>query len=231
MLIAILYCIGDIDAALSTPTGFPFIEILTQGTKSIAGGTALSATLVTMFLFATMGSVASTSRQLWAFARDGAVPNARFISYVHPTLKVPLVSILATCTISCLLSLINIGSATVFNAIVSLTVAGFFGSYLLPFSMLLYTRLKTPEKLEFGPWRLGRLGPWVNGVAILWSALIMFFSFWSTAVPVTKVNMNWSCVLWVAVVVFAGVFWIAHGRKVYNGPVIETEEVGRAAEA
>jgi hypothetical protein len=40
MLIAFLYCMGSIPDALATPTGYPFIEILTQGSRSIAGGTA-----------------------------------------------------------------------------------------------------------------------------------------------------------------------------------------------
>ncbi|KAF2792521.1 amino acid transporter [Melanomma pulvis-pyrius CBS 109.77] len=222
MLIAILYCIGDIDTALSTPTGYPFIEILTQGTSSIAGGTTLSAFLVTMFTFATVGIVASASRQLWAFARDNAVPNARAIAYVHPRMKIPIVSIGVTVTVSCLLSLINIGSATVFNAIVSLTVAGFFGSYLLPFSLLLYTRVKHPETLAFGPWRLGKWGVAVNLTAILGSILVMFFSFWPTVVPINANNMNWSCVLWGGVVIFAALFWVAHGRRVFKGPVVET---------
>lgn len=222
MLIAMLYCIGDVDAALNTPTGYPFIEILTQGTRSIAGGTALSALIFTMFILGTIVNVASASRQLWAFARDNAVPNARAISYVHPKMKIPLVSIAITCSISCLLSLINIGSAAVFNAIVSLTVAGFFASYMVPFSLLLYTRLYHPSKLDFGPWRLGKWGPWVNGCAICWSILVTFFSFWPAAVPVTATNMNWSCVLWSGVMIFAGTFWLAHGRKVFKGPVIET---------
>jgi choline transport protein len=223
MLVAVLYCIGDIDAALSTPTGYPFIEILTQGTRSIGGGTALSALLVTMFNLATLGIVASSSRQLWAFARDNAVPNARFISYVPAGMKIPLVSIGVTITVSCLLSLINIGSATVFNAIVSLTIAGFFGSYILPFSLMLFKRVREPETLEFGPWRLGRFGPAVNAVAILWSILVMFFSFWPTAVPVTPMSMNWSIVLWSATMIFAGAFWMAHGWKVFKGPVWEVE--------
>jgi amino acid transporter len=222
MLIAILYCIGDIEAALSTPTGFPFIEILTQGTTSIVGGTALSALLVTMFTFSTLGVVASASRQLWAFSRDNAVPSARFFSYVHPRMKVPIVSISATVTITCLLSLINIGSATVFNAIVSLSVAGVFGSYIIPFSLLLYTRIFHPSKLIFGPWRLGKWGPWINSFAILWSILVMFFSFWPTMVPVTPVNMNWSSLLWGAVMIFASLFWLLHGKRVYTGPIVET---------
>ena len=227
MLIVILYYIGDIEAALTTPTGYPFIEILTQGSRSIVGGTALSALLVVMFCCATLGVVSTASRQLWAFARDHAVPNARLISYVHPRMKVPVVSIAATATITCLLSLINIGSATVFNAIVSLTVAGFFGSYLIPFSLFLYTRLWRPERFVPGPWTLGKWGPFVNGFAIVWSVVVMFFSFWPTSVPVAAVTMNWSCVLWSAVMIFAVAFWLVHGRKVYKGPVVETtvEEV------
>jgi choline transport protein len=222
MLIAILYCIGDIDAALSTPTGYPFIEILTQATRSIRGGTALSACLVLMFFCCSLTIVATASRQLWAFARDRAVPNAKAVSSVHPRMKVPLVSICLTGTVTCALSLINIGSATVFNAIVSLSVAGFFGSYLIPLSLFLYKRIKHPEQVPPGPWTLGRWGVYVNAFAIAWSLLIMFFSFWPTSVPVTPVNMNWSCVLWSAVVLFALGFWWIHGRKVYKGPVMET---------
>lgn len=225
MLIAVLYCMGDVDAALNTPTGYPFIEIITQGVRSTGGGTALCALIVVMFIFATLGVLASASRQLWAFARDNAVPNARWVSYVHPTLKVPVVSICITATTTSLLSLINIGSATVFNAIVSLTVAGLFGSYLIPFSLLLYTRIRYPESLVPGPWTLGRWGSLVNGFAVLWGVLIMFFSFWPGNVPVTPMNMNWSCVLWSAVMLFAVVFWYAHGRKVYTGPVIETDVI------
>jgi choline transport protein len=222
MLIAVLYCIGDIDAALNTPTGYPFIEILTQAAQSTAGGTALSACLVFMFCCASLTTLASSSRQLWAFARDHAVPNATAIGYVSPRMKVPVVSICITGTITCLLSLINVGSATVFNAIVSLTVAGFFGSYLIPFSLFLYKRIKHPEQIIPGPWTLGKCGVYVNAFAILWSIVVMFFSFWPTSVPVTPVNMNWSCVLWSGVVLFAFIFWWAHGRKVYSGPVIET---------
>lgn len=79
MLIAILFCMGDVNAALTSPTGYPFIEISTQATKSQAGDTALSAFIIAMFVLANIALVASASRQLWAFARDNGVPNARII--------------------------------------------------------------------------------------------------------------------------------------------------------
>lgn len=226
MLIAVLYCIGDIDAALSTPTGFPFIEILTQATRSIPGGTALSATLVFMFCCASLTTLATSSRQLWAFARDQAVPNARVVKHVNGRMKVPLNAIAITSTITCLLSLINIGSATVFNAFVSLSVAGFFGSYLIPFSLFLYVRIRHPDRVPPGPWNLGRYGVFVNAFAIVWGTVIMFFSFWPSSVPVTAMTMNWSSVLYSAVVIFAVGFWWVHGRRVYKGPVVETDVGG-----
>lgn len=225
MLIAMLYGIGNIDAALSTPTGYPFIEILTSASRSIAGGTVLSALITTMFILCTLGTIASSSRQLWAFARDNAVPNAKLLGYVHPTMKVPTVSLGTTVAIACTLSLINIGSAIVFNAIVSLTVAGLFGSYLIPFCLFLYKRIAQPEELTAGPWTLGKWGVWVNGFAIAWSVLVMFFSFWPSSVPVTAKTMNWSCVLWSAVMLFAVGFWTVHGRKVYKGPVVEVTNI------
>lgn len=41
MLIAVLFCLGNLDNALSTPTGFPFIEIFRQATNSTSGGTVM----------------------------------------------------------------------------------------------------------------------------------------------------------------------------------------------
>jgi choline transport protein len=52
---------------------------------------------------------------------------------------------------------------------------------------------------------------------------MMFWSFWPASVPVEAISMNWSCVLWSGVVMFAVGFWWVHGRSVYKGPVVETD--------
>ncbi len=41
MCIVLLFCLGDINAALATPTGFPFIEVYKNGVGSAIGGTAM----------------------------------------------------------------------------------------------------------------------------------------------------------------------------------------------
>ena len=41
MLVAVLFSAGNISEALKTPTGYPYIEIFSQGTRSIKGATAM----------------------------------------------------------------------------------------------------------------------------------------------------------------------------------------------
>ena len=41
MLVAVLFSAGNISDALGTPTGYPYIEIFSQGTGSIKGATAM----------------------------------------------------------------------------------------------------------------------------------------------------------------------------------------------
>jgi len=83
MLLALLYCAGNLEAAFESPTGFPFIEIFTQATNSVRGATTMTAIVAVISFFATIGTVAAASRQLWAFARDRGVPGWRILSKVH----------------------------------------------------------------------------------------------------------------------------------------------------
>jgi hypothetical protein len=86
-LIALLFCIGDVDAAVSTPTGFPIIEIYYQATKSKAGTTVLVVMLLFSNTVALFGVFASVARLTWAFARDNGMPFARYFSHVSAPLE------------------------------------------------------------------------------------------------------------------------------------------------
>lgn len=83
MLIAVLFCIGDIEAAFATPTAYPFMEIFVQATNSVSGSTAMAAIVTTLGLCATIGFVASSSRMTWSFARDRGLPFWRQLSKVN----------------------------------------------------------------------------------------------------------------------------------------------------
>lgn len=98
MVIAVLFCLGDIDSVIvsdlpyhtrtaltpakNTPTGFPFIQAFYNGTGSYAGATVMAGLLAGLLWCAVIGFLATASRMTWSFARDRGVPFHRFISLV-----------------------------------------------------------------------------------------------------------------------------------------------------
>jgi amino acid transporter len=218
--IALLFSIGDIDSALSTPTGWPFIQIFYNATNSKAGTTAMVSLLIALIVFATFSYVASASRQLWAFARDKGVPGWRVLSIVDKRFHIPLYALGVTAMINALLGLINIGSTTAFNAIISLLSAGLFSSYLITIGLLIRKRL-VHEPLYFGPWSMGRWGLPINIIAFVYTTIVMVFSFFPPFTPVTAVSMNWSCVMFGGVVILGLIYFAFIARHEYKGPVVD----------
>lgn len=225
MLIAILFCIGNIDDALTTPTDFPFIEIFYQASQSAAGATAMTAIVMSMMIFATLAVLAAASRMMWAFARDNGLPFSQYLMRVEPKSKLPLFAICTSVIITMLLGLINIGSSAAFNAVASLVVAGYLGSYILPISLLLYNRIRNPKSIQYGPWSLGRYGVVVNIFSLIWIFIVMVFSFFPAAIPITLETMNWSCLIWGGTQIFGLAYYFLFQRGRYNGPIVETTVV------
>ena len=82
-LLAMLFCLGDIDNALESPTGFPFIEIFVQATNSNAGATVMVCLILFLLIAGATGATATASRLLWSLARDNGVPLSKYIGKVN----------------------------------------------------------------------------------------------------------------------------------------------------
>lgn len=80
--IALLFSIGDLSAALSTPTNYPVIQIFMNATQSQRATNVMVAALISSMMFSTFGLLASASRLTWAFARDKGVPFSSYFSQV-----------------------------------------------------------------------------------------------------------------------------------------------------
>ncbi|THC87979.1 hypothetical protein EYZ11_012579 [Aspergillus tanneri] len=238
ILVAVLFCMGDVQEALDSPTGYPYFEIFHQAMGTTSGGLGLSAVLVTMSICAVLGTLACTSRQFWSFARDRGVPGWRLWSHVSSYTHLPIYSILVTMTIACLLGLINIGSSVALNGVLSMAVSGLYLSYLIVAAMLLYRRCtgavadlgetdgmqkNVPgAKLVWGPFHVpGAWGIIVNGYAVIHMTIVVFFSFWPTEIPVHASNMNFSVVGTMGTILLAVAYYVLRAHRFYHGPVIE----------
>jgi choline transport protein len=173
-------------------------------------------------VFSSIGFLATASRMAWAFAREGGLPGSGLLSQVNESTKLPIYTICLSTVITLLLALINIGSSTAFNALTSLVVAGFYSTFILSASVLLHKRLTTPEgHISYGPFNLGRFGVPIIVIAIIYSLLGVFFSFWPPIPHPNAVSMNWSIVVFGGTLILSVIFWAVYGRNHYKGELVE----------
>lgn len=72
--VTLIFCAGNINDILSDPNQQPYIMIFLNSTKSKAGTVIMVVPIILCFMSALISEVATASRQLWAFARDGGMP-------------------------------------------------------------------------------------------------------------------------------------------------------------
>ncbi|OAQ74176.1 amino acid transporter [Pochonia chlamydosporia 170] len=222
LLIAYLFCIGNVEEALASKTGFPFMYVFQNATKSISATTGLTIVVLVLLTMITISALASTSRQTFAFARDKGLPFSNWLGTVHPSWQVPVNSVFFTCAFSMAFALINIGSTVAFNAMLSLSTVALMATYVVSIGCVTLKRIRG-EQLPRCRWSLGRSGLSINIIALLYSCWSFFWSFWPNSYEVTAANFNWACVLFVGLMAISWAIYFAKARHVYEGPVATVE--------
>jgi choline transport protein len=218
MLVTVCFCLGDVESIISSKTGFPHIQVFYNATGSLAGASALTAITTVMAIFGCVNNVATSSRQLYAFARDNGIPFGAFLSKVQPGWDIPLNSVIVSFGVAVLLSLINIGSTVAFNSIASLGTCALLSSYIISISCLFLKRWRN-EPLLPSRFTLGKSGIWINGIAVVYLTCALLFSFFPSFPHPTVDLMNWNILIYGCVVIFSLVYFFFKGRHVYVGPV------------
>jgi len=231
-IIVILYAINDVDAVLANglATGYPIIEVFRQASRgSSRVATAMMCAPIIIFSMAVFGMAASAGRLTWAFARDNGLPFSRSLAVLTEWNKAPTRAMLVNYLLVCALSLINIASTVAFNALLSLLTLAIYASYLLPILLFALRRHgvtggQSGGPIRFGPWRMRPwLGVLANWAAIAFCVFLIVFLPFPPALPVTATNLNWSSVVFVAVMGFAVVSWFVRGKGRFVGPIKEVE--------
>lgn len=218
MLITFCFCLGDLESVLSTPTGFPFIQVFYNATLSKGGASAMTSIMIVMATFGSMTAMATASRQLFAFARDQGVPFSRTLSSVPAGWDIPLNAVIITTAFAAGLCVISIGSTIAFNQITSLSMSAILSSYLVSISCIALKRIRK-EPLLKAHFMLGKYGLVVNGTAILFSFVAYVMIFFPPMRSPIPSSMNWSVVIYLGVLSISLVYYLLKGRYVYDGPV------------
>ncbi|KAF9890910.1 hypothetical protein FE257_005486 [Aspergillus nanangensis] len=225
MIITLCFTMGDVSNILSSPTGYPFIQIFYNVTGNYAATNTMTAILVVALTASTITEVATASRQLWSFARDQGLPFSAFFAYVTPGWNIPLNSVLVSLAVTVVLSLINIGSPVALQAIVSLTITSLMSAYILSIGCVLLKRFRG-EPLPPRRWSLGPFGMAINIASMAFLLPIFVFAFFPLGSQVTRQTMNWSIVMYLGLIIFAsGYYWI-RGRFQFIAPVALVKREG-----
>ena len=219
MLITMLFTMGDLDTALDADSPF---ETAFANTGSQGMNLFLILVLGLLIGAGNITAVTTTSRETWAFARDGGLPFSRFMAKVSQRFNAPLNAIWVTTGLSFVLCLINLGSSIAFEIIISLNLVAFLSCYMLSIGGLLYRKLRG-DPLPPAKFSLGRFGIPINIFAVCYSALALVLSCFPVTVPVDPTSANWAPAILGGVIVIAIISFAVQGRRIYEGPVVFVE--------
>ncbi|SPB49430.1 unnamed protein product [Aspergillus niger] len=230
LTISMCFCLTDFDDILNTPTGLPAAQIfLNAGGK--VGGSAMWGLAILVQFFTGCSAMLADTRMAYAFARDEALPFSSFLSQVNPYTQTPVNAVWFVVFFSICLNCIAIGSTHTATAIFSITAPALDLSYV---SVILAHQIYRKQvKFIEGPFTLGRWGPYINWISVIWVVFISSVLFFPPTVPVTVSNMNYGICVGISIAAFSLVWWWVAARGRYTGPrttehmqPVPTEEPG-----
>lgn len=219
MTVTFAYCLGPLEAALKPKYNFAFIGTFFTATGSRAGTTVMTCIITLLTFCSAISNLATASRQLFAFARDHGLPFASIWRHVRPGWDIPLNAILFSFVFISLISLINLGSTTAFNAVLSIGVVALLTSYLVVIACVLLKRVRGEELLP-RRWSLGKnFGYACNTIGLAYLLIAFLFAFFPLGTPVKAETMNWAAAVYGGVALLSTIYYLLYARKTYMPPV------------
>lgn len=213
-MVVCLFCIQDVDKVLNAD--LPFMELMLE-TVGLKG----AAVLISLFIFNGLGqgvSVLTTASRLsWGFARDGGVPFGQYFSHVDPVWQVPARALWGQAVVIGIVGILYLFANTVLEAILSVSTIALTVSYAMPILALLVTGR---EKLPPGPFKLGRIGPFLNWVSIVYCIITTIFFLFPGSPNPAPADMNFAIAVFGVMLVIAFAFWFIQGNRTY----LQTED-------
>lgn len=162
-LVPLMFVIPALEDVINDPNGQPLPFILRSAIGNEGGAFALCVPILILSIFCGTACTTASSRCIWAFSRDGAIPGSGLWKQVNSKLDMPLNAMLFCTTVEVLLGLIYFGSTAAFNAfsgsgVIFLTIA-----YVMPIAVNLFTGRK---HLKAGAWDFGMIGLVCNVISV-----------------------------------------------------------------
>jgi amino acid transporter len=178
--------------------------------------------------FCTVACMTSTTRMLFAFSRDGAVPGHKYWRTLNAN-KVPVYSVLLTVAIALILTApalikVDIGGAPVpvaFFAVVSIGVVGLYVAFAIP----IFLRWKMGDSFQTGAWTIGKHYKWMSLVAVAEIAITSIIALLPTSIGglpwkdgFAMKYVNYTILVVPAALLILWVWWHTSVKNWFTGP-------------
>ncbi|QKE84184.1 amino acid permease [Arthrobacter sp. NEB 688] len=225
LLLSFLFAVQDPQAV--TDGGGGVALIFNQALSSGWAGTVLLIASIGQF-FCTTACMTSTSRMLFAFSRDGAVPGASRWARLNSR-KVPANAVLVSSVVAAIITLpalveVDINGAPVpvaFYAVVSVAVIGLYLAFAIP----IYLRWKAGDSFKQGRWNLGRKWRWMAPLAVAEIAVVSVYFVLPFTPAANPLNdefswkfVNYAPILTGGTLVALWIGWHLSAKKWFTGP-------------
>jgi amino acid permease (GABA permease) len=227
LLIGLTFAIQNYSGELASATGVPPAQIFIDA-AGLTVGKLLLLIAIGAQLFCGMSSVTANSRMIYAFSRDGALPGSVFWHRVNKRTRTPTNAIWLAAGFAFILALPDLWNSAAYGAVTSIAVIGLYIAYVLP----TFLRLRQGDNFQRGPWHLGRWSRPIGITAVIWVVIITILFILPVFSPITFKDFNYTIVAVIAVLGFAGIYWLVSAKNWFTGPRVQgTPEELAAIEA
>jgi amino acid transporter len=208
---------GDIATTANDP--YPVLQIVYGNLSDVLGNVVAVIIGGAMWLCG-LTSITSMARMWYAFARDDGMPAAALLKRVHPRHRTPIWATVVTSALAVLISVYAAG----YSVVTSISTITLYLAYVIPIFLNWRNRRRRRgehTRPDTAPWNLGRWGPVVNVIAVVWVVFITVVF----ALPPNELVL-WTVLLLGAIL---ATYWLRFARYRFAGPAsrsLPTADVG-----
>lgn len=198
------------DPRIGSPEGG--LQYIVQSVMSGALGKLFLLCIVVAVVVCSLAVHTAAIRLMFAMARDNALPFAEALAKVDPQRQTPVLPALVVGGLALLILLLNVGQPKIFTVLTSIAIIMIYLAYLLVTAPMLLRRLQRQwpprDVREEDYFCMGRLGPWVNLLAILWGGGMAANLAWPRPEVYGQPWFNtWGAFVYIGVILGTGLLW------------------------
>ncbi|KAF5536350.1 HNM1-choline permease [Fusarium mexicanum] len=219
--VSMAYCISDLDGFLTAT--MPIFQLWRTATRSDAAGVTFLVSLTIIVIFVLIAIQQTTSRLIWAFARDHGLYLSHHFSQLSPKLKgIPTNALILNTVLVFFCGCLFLASTAAFNALVGSFLLLQMISFALPAALLIYQKRSSTFLPRSRGFRVPDSIGWICNFGTIVAAVIelVFFVF-PLSLPVSALSMNYASVVLLILLLFSSVNWFMFAKQHYQGPRVE----------